>query len=127
MPGWSGKRRRHHSTGSISMALVAGVGRQRPRPRDTSMRYLDTVICVWHPETDELLFEGASQTLSVEAVRAVVGPDFPQDPEPMAAFPVTAAQGRTLLGMMGHRFAGEGEFQVSREPLMAAVRSASSH
>ncbi|AWO92693.1 MULTISPECIES: hypothetical protein [Bradyrhizobium] len=91
------------------------------------MRYLATVVCVWHPETDELLFEGASQTLSVEAARAVVGTDFPEDPEPMAAYPVSAEHGRALLGTMGLRFDGEGEFQVSREPVKMAVGSRVRH
>lgn len=91
------------------------------------MRHLATVVCVWHPETDELLFEGSSSTLSVEEIRGVVGPDFPQDPEPMAAYPVSAAHGRRLLGMMGLGFHGEGEFQVSREPVRTTIESASSH
>ncbi len=44
------------------------------------------VVCVWHPSTDELLFEGASASLSIQAVRKVVGPSFPEDPEPMTAY-----------------------------------------
>lgn len=78
---------------------------------------LAIVVCVWHPETDELLFEGASATLSVQTVRELVGPSFPENPEIMAAHPIPVAQGRALLDMMGKKFDGEGEFQVSREPL----------
>ena len=82
---------------------------------------LAIVVCVWHPATDELLFEGASASLSIQAVRKVVGPSFPEDPEPMTAYPVTKRQGRSLLRMMRKKFSGEGDFQVSREPLTAAV------
>lgn len=78
---------------------------------------LAIVVCVWHPETDELLFEGASASLSVQTVRDVVGPSFPEHPEIMAAHPVSVALGRALLDMMGKKFDGEGDFQVSREPL----------
>ncbi|MGY3356386.1 hypothetical protein ACVWZK_003049 [Bradyrhizobium sp. GM0.4] len=62
------------------------------------MQYLATVVCVWHPETDELLFEGSSSTLSVEEIRGVVGPDFPGKSEPMAAYPLSAAHGRSCSG-----------------------------
>jgi hypothetical protein len=85
------------------------------------------VVCVWHPETDELLFEGASASLSVQAVRELLGPSFPENPEPMAAYPVPVGHGRALLRMMGKTFSGEGEFQVSREPLKAAVVSNRRH
>jgi len=91
------------------------------------MRYLATVVCVWHPEIDELLFVGSSRTLCIEEVCAVVGSDFPKNPELMVAFPVSAAHGRALLGMMGLSFDREGEFQVSREPLKAAFVSTSRH
>ncbi|EKS34486.1 hypothetical protein [Afipia broomeae] len=85
------------------------------------------VVCVWHPETDELLFEGASASLSIRAVQEVVGPSFPENPELMAAYPVPVGPGRALLRMMGKKFDGEGEFQVSREPLKAAVVSDRRH
>ncbi|MCP4617041.1 MAG: hypothetical protein GY844_11460 [Bradyrhizobium sp.] len=88
---------------------------------------LAIVVCVWHPETDELLFEGASATLSIQAIRELVGPTFPEEPEVMVAYPVHVAHGRALLGMMGKKFSGEGEFQVSREPLKAAVVSERRH
>ncbi|MDX3970346.1 MULTISPECIES: hypothetical protein [Bradyrhizobium] len=39
----------------------------------------------------------------------------------MTAYPVTERQGRSLLRMMRKKFSGEGDFQVSREPLTAAV------
>lgn len=81
------------------------------------MRYLTTVVCVWHPETDELLFEGASALLSVDQVREVVGSKFPTQLEPMTGYPVSADQGRKLLDLMGLNYDGEGEFQVSSEPL----------
>jgi len=88
---------------------------------------LAIVVCVWHPETDELLFEGASTSVSIDAVRELVGPSFPENPEIMTAYPVSGASGRALLGMMGKRFSGDGEFQVSREPLKATVFSRGRH
>lgn len=84
------------------------------------MRYLTTVVCVWHPETDDLLFEGASALLSVDQVREVVGAKFPTNPEPMTGYPVGADEGRKLLDLMGLSYDGDGEFQVSREPLKVA-------
>ena len=78
--------------------------------------HLAIFVCVWDPATDDLLFEGSSPALTVEKVREVVGPDaFPADPEIMAAHPVSDEHGRKLLDLMGTSYAGEGEFQVSRE------------
>ncbi|MET4384463.1 cyanate lyase [Bradyrhizobium sp. F1.4.3] len=88
---------------------------------------LAIVVCVWHPETDELLFEGASTSLSVQNVRDIVGPSFPEDPEIMTAHPVPVVHGRALLHLMGKRFDGDGEFQVSCEPLRFAEVSRLSH
>ena len=91
------------------------------------MRRLKTVVCVWHPETDELLFEGASAKLGVDAIRSVVGAQFPENPGVLVGYPIAPAQGRALLAMMGLEFVGSGEFQVSREPVVATVRSGMRH
>ena len=68
-------------------------------PRNINM--LAIVVCVWHPETDELLFDGASASVSVQNVRDIVGSSFPEDPEIMTAHPVP---------VMGKKFDGDGEF-----------------
>lgn len=65
--------------------------------------------------------------MSMQAVRELLGSSFPDNPELMAAYPVPVEHGRALLRMMGKKFNGEGEFQVSREPLTAAVVSNGRH
>jgi hypothetical protein len=80
------------------------------------MTMLSTCICVWDSKSDELLFEGSSATVSLEDVRSVIGPDaFPEDPELITAHPISREQGIKLISMLGLRFEGDGEFQVSRE------------
>ncbi|MGY3582422.1 hypothetical protein ACVIGB_000654 [Bradyrhizobium sp. USDA 4341] len=80
------------------------------------MTSLATFVCVWHPETEELLFEGSSSTVGLEEIRSVVGHDsFPEDPEMIAVHPITRDQGMKLIDMMGFKFEGDGEFQISRE------------
>lgn len=54
--------------------------------------------------------------MGLEGIRPVVGCDaFPEDPEVIAVHPITREQGMKLIGMMGLRFDGDGEFQISRE------------
>ena len=80
------------------------------------MTVLSTCICVWDPKSDELLFEGSSATVGLEDVRSVIGSDaFPEDPDLVTAHPITREQGIKLIGMMGLRFEGDGEIQISRE------------
>lgn len=79
-------------------------------------RMLTTVVCVWGPGFDDLLFEGKSAGIDAEAIRSVVGRDaFPEDPEIVAVHPIPREQGMKLIGMMGLDFDGDGEFHVSRE------------
>jgi hypothetical protein len=78
---------------------------------------LTTIVCVWDPKTEELLFEGSSTAVGLDDIRTVVGRDsFPQDPDLVKAIhPVTRQQGLKLIELMGLSFDGDGEFQVSRE------------
>jgi hypothetical protein len=76
---------------------------------------LATVVCVWHPDTNELLFEGFSTVVGVDQIRDVVGEAFPANTGAMMAHPVSVEVGRELLALMGLPFGGEGEFEVSRE------------
>lgn len=80
------------------------------------MTVLSTCICVWDPKSDELLFEGSSATVGLDDVRSVIGADaFPEDPELVVVHPITREQVLKLIDMMGLRFEGDGEFQISRE------------
>lgn len=80
------------------------------------MTSLATVICVWDAKTEELLFEGSSTSIGLEDIRSVVGLDaFPDDPEMVVVHPISREQGIKLIEMMGKRFDGDGEFQISRE------------
>jgi hypothetical protein len=80
------------------------------------MNLLETCICVWDPKTDTMLFEGSSAAIGLEDIRSVIGPDaFPGDPDIIAVHPITRDQGIRLIEMMGLRFEGDGEFQISRE------------
>jgi hypothetical protein len=82
----------------------------------TEMTSLATFICVWDRKTNEPLFEGLSTTVGLKDVRSVVGRDaFPEDPEMIAVHLLSRVQGMELIALMGLRFDGDGEFQVSRE------------
>jgi hypothetical protein len=63
-----------------------------------------------------MLFEGSSAAIGLEDIRSVIGPDaFPGDSDIIAVHPITRDQGIRLIEMMGLRFEGDGEFQISRE------------
>lgn len=80
------------------------------------MTSLATFVCVWDSKTEELLFEASSTAIGLEDIRSVVGRDaFPEDPDMIVVHPVSREQGMKLIEVMGLRFDGDGEFQISRE------------
>jgi hypothetical protein len=110
------RRKKQPSSRRFRFLRQASVIRKKQDVKPIMKTHLATFVCVWHPDTDELLFEGHSTEIGVDLVRKVVGEDaFPADPEAMTAHPISVEAGRKLLSMMGLHFAGVGEFQVSRE------------